>query len=82
MKYLFNKNYIIYKVKKGDSLNSIAIKFNTCQEEVCKQNNISQNLYLGQTLFICPERCVYLTAKPFQDNPPFSRVKNYEHNLT
>ncbi len=75
MKYLFNGKSIIYKVKEGDTLCSIAIKFNTTVENVCAQNGLNENIILGQTLFICPLKGKMRTVKPFEEIAgPFSRV--------
>ncbi|MCD8265935.1 MAG: LysM peptidoglycan-binding domain-containing protein, partial [Prevotellaceae bacterium] len=42
----------IYKVKKGDTLSSIAKKYHTTVDKLCKLNNISKNkvLRLGQII--------------------------------
>lgn len=46
-------NQITYQVKKGDSLYSIAKKYNTTAEEIKKLNNLSSNLLqIGQILKI------------------------------
>ncbi len=46
-------NYISYTVKKGDSLYSIATKYNTTVDQIKKNNNLtSNNLSIGQTLII------------------------------
>ena len=38
------ESYIIYKVKKGDSLYQIAKKNNTTVEEIKKLNNLTSNI--------------------------------------
>lgn len=46
-------NYISYTVKKGDSLYSIAAKYNTTVDQIKKNNNLTSNtLSIGQTLII------------------------------
>ena len=53
-KILSNKNKTIYIVKKGDTLSSIASKFNTTYQKLAKDNNISNPnlIYPGQKLVI------------------------------
>lgn len=53
-KILSNKNETIYIVKKGDTLSSIASKFNTTYQKLAKDNNISNPnlIYPGQKLVI------------------------------
>ena len=46
-------NHIIYTVKKGDSLYSIAKKYNTGIDNIKKKNNLTSNLLsIGQKLYI------------------------------
>ena len=46
-------DYTIYIVKKGDSLYSIAQKYNTTVDELKRKNNLSSNLLsIGQILII------------------------------
>ena len=43
----------VYTVKKGDSLYSIAQKYNTTVDELKRKNNLSSNLLsIGQILII------------------------------
>ena len=50
---LSNEEYIIYKVKKGDSLYQIAKNYNTTVDELKKLNNLStNNLSINQELKI------------------------------
>lgn len=57
-----------YQVVKGDSLYTIARKFNTTIENILKFNNIPNTnvLYIGQTLVIplSPPEAVIYTVKP------------------
>ena len=47
------RNRTIYKVKKGDSLYSIALKYKTTVDEIKKINDLDNNLLTeGQTLYI------------------------------
>ena len=46
-------NTIQYRVIKGDTLYSIARKFNTSVDEIKKKNSLAQNsLSIGQVLYI------------------------------
>ena len=46
-------NYITYTVKKGDSLYSIAKKYNTTTDTIKRKNNLQSNLLtIGQKLII------------------------------
>ncbi len=75
MKYLMSKNSIIYKVKKEDSLASLAVKFNTSTQLICEQNRLKEDIEVGQTLFISPLKNKMRTVKPFEDiGYPFSRI--------
>ncbi|MBQ3307223.1 MAG: LysM peptidoglycan-binding domain-containing protein [Bacilli bacterium] len=48
-----NDNLITYTVQRGDSLYSIARKFNTSVDQIMKLNNLSSNLLsIGQVLMI------------------------------
>ena len=81
MKYLLFGQYLIYKVKKEDTLSYLAIKFNTTVENICQDNGLKEDLYIGQTLFIKISNSNFFTVKPFQSPYPFARIPNYEHNL-
>lgn len=81
MEYLLNDTFLIYKVKEGDSLSSIAVCFNTTTESVCELNGITQDLKVGQTIFIKPSVSSMRFARPFEYPYTFCRVKKYEHNL-
>ena len=54
MNYLLCDNVIIYKVKKGESLSSLAFRFNTTVESICEGNSLEEDIVCGQTLFIKP----------------------------
>ena len=49
-----NSNYIEYVVKRGDTLSSIAQKYNTSYQKIAKDNNISNPnlIYPNQKLVI------------------------------
>lgn len=49
-----SENYIRYKIKKGDTLSEIAIKYNTTVNELVRINNIKNPniIYINQTLLI------------------------------
>ena len=81
MEYLLIGSYLMYKVKKGESLSSIAIRFNTTAERISELNCLTQNVVIGQTLFIEPTKNKMRTAKPFEYPYTFCRVINNEHNL-
>lgn len=81
MDYLLNGSLLIYKVKNGDSLASISVRFNTTQESICELNLLTDDIISGQTLFICPTKNTFKTVKPFQKPYTFCRVINYEHKL-
>ena len=64
--YTYNTNYILYKVKKGDTLIKIAKKFRVSVSEIKKTNKLkSSKLYAGQIIKIpIPKKIVSETSKP------------------
>ena len=81
MEYLLIGSILIYKVKKGDTLASLSVRFNTTVENICELNLLKERLEVGQTVFIKPTKNSMRTAKPFELPYTFCRVLNYEHNL-
>ncbi|MBE6160332.1 MAG: LysM peptidoglycan-binding domain-containing protein [Lactobacillales bacterium] len=87
-----NIEYIIYTVKSGDSLYSIARKYNTSVNEIMNLNNLTSNLLsIGQTLKIPVEESkdivytvksgdnLYSIARKY--NTTVANIKN-KNNLT
>ncbi|MDD5923281.1 MAG: LysM peptidoglycan-binding domain-containing protein [Clostridia bacterium] len=52
-----DNSYIVYTVKKGDTLSEIALKYSTTVEKLAKDNNISNPnlIYVGQKIKISSE---------------------------
>ena len=73
--------YITYKVVSGDSLYSIAKKYNTTVDEIKALNNLSSNLLsIGQVLKIPSESLKeeeYLTYKVVSGDSLYSIAKKY-----
>ena len=71
-----SQNY--YTVQSGDSLYSIARKYNTTVDELKRLNNLTSNLLtIGQRLII-PSSQIYYTVK--QGDTLYSIARNY--NIT
>lgn len=68
-----NGSNTIYTVKSGDSLSTIASKFNTSVESICQLNNIPiarKNLiYVGQVLKLSSSQNNANTPKPINNKP-------------
>lgn len=61
---VLEENYIIYVVKSGDNLYSIARKYNTTVSEIKSLNNLTNNnLSIGQELKIPSASSVYIVKK-------------------
>ena len=58
------EDYVIYVVKPGDNLYSIARKYDTTVSELKRLNNLtSNNLSVGQELKIPNERRIYVVKR-------------------
>ena len=82
------EDYITYKVVSGDSLYSIANKYNTTVNEIKKLNNLSSNLLsIGQILKIPTETVLeepqedYITYKVVSGDSLYSIAKKYNTNV-
>ncbi len=61
-----NLNEFIYAVEEGDSLSSIANAFNTTENLIVFNNNLSSQIEVGQRLYI--KRCsIIYTVLPSDD---------------
>lgn len=72
-----SNNYLTYKVVSGDTLYSIAKKYNTTVDKIKSINNLTNNnLILGQVLKI-PTSNSYLTYKVVSGDSLYSIAKRY-----
>ena len=72
-----SNNYLTYKVVSGDTLYSIAKKYNTSVDKIKSINNLTNNnLILGQVLKI-PTSNSYLTYKVVSGDSLYSIAKRY-----
>ncbi len=58
-----NKNkYILYIVKEGDTIESIADQYNTTVKSIMKINNLDSNssIYVGMNLYIKKKKTVII----------------------
>ena len=61
---VLEEDYVIYVVKPGDNLYSIARKYDTTVSELKRLNNLtSNNLSVGQELKIPNERRIYVVKR-------------------
>ena len=75
-------NYVNYKVVSGDSLYSIAKRYNTSVNEIKKLNNLSSNLLsIGQILKIPSGSDSYTTYKVVSGDSLYSIAKRYNTSV-